>query len=121
MQTSSLSPNLVSLTKIAASVFVVFAIMAFVRIGLTSATVSNSLQYKDISSQLDEELVKKNNLEVQTSALSNSARIKTEAAAHNLVNAPTVLTISIPNDVLAYEDDNVSLVDSLNRLASTNQ
>lgn len=121
LNTSSISPNLVSLSKLVASVVVVFAIMAFVRIGLTTATVSNSIDSKEISTQIDNELVNKNNLEVQTSALSNSSRIKSAAANYNLVNSQANITVNLPQDVLVYDGNDVSLVESLNRLASTNQ
>lgn len=116
--TAVLSPMLLTLAKVAAAVVVVIAVLSFVRVGLTSATVSLGLNSQQISKNIDTELVNKNALEVQDSTLGNTGRIRQAAADYSLVSPATIETISLGQDVLAYdENNNVSLVESLNRVS----
>lgn len=117
-QTTALSPMLVTLTKVAAAVIVVIAIMAFVRVAMTSATVSTGLATQQISAQIDNELISKNGLEVQDSALSNSSRLRQAASQFNLVAPASVETINLEKDILDYQGNKVSLVGSLNNIAN---
>lgn len=120
MQSSALSPMFVTLAKTAATLVVVIAILAFVRVGFTSATVSTGLNSQEISNNIQTELVNKNALEVQDSTLGNSSRIRESASHYNLVTPAAIETINLGQDVLAYDDNkNVSLVESLNRVAGS--
>ena len=117
-QSSVSSPMLVTLAKFAAALVVLIAILAFVRVAMTTATVSNGLASQEISANIDTELINKNALEVQDSALGNSGRIKQAAAEYALVNPGVITVLNLGQDVLAYdENNNVSLVESLNRVA----
>lgn len=118
IHSSALSPMFLSLAKVAAVVVCVIAILAFVRVGLTSATVSTGLASQNITNKIEAELVNKNALEVQDSTLGNTARIRQAAAEYSLVAPASVETIVLDQDVLAYDENkNVSLVESLNRVA----
>lgn len=118
IHSSALSPMFLSLAKVAAVVVCVIAILAFVRVGITSATVSTGLASQNISNKIDAELVNKNALEVQDSALGNTAHIRQAAAEYSLVAPASVETIVLDQDILAYDENkNVSLVESLNRVA----
>lgn len=121
MQGAALSPMFVSMAKLFGVVVCFLAVICFVRVGLTAATVSQGIDSQQISAQLSEEQVKKNALEVQNSTLSNSGRIKQAAADYKLVSPAAMSTLTLSPDVLAYQGDKVSLVESLNRLAATKQ
>lgn len=115
---TAMSPMLLTLAKVAVAVIIVMAIMAFVRVAMTSATVSTGLNSQAISAQIDNQLIEKNALEVQDSALSNSSRVRQAAAQHNLVLPTKVETIYLDKDILDYSGDKISLVGSLNNLAN---
>lgn len=116
--TSALSPMLLTIAKVAAAIVVVIAVLSFIRVGLTSATVSIGLNSQQISKNIDAELVNKNTLEVKDSTLGNTGRIRQAAADYSLVSPASIETISLGQDVLAYdENNNVSLVESLNRVS----
>lgn len=122
ISTAALSPMFLTLAKVAAAVVVVVAVMAFVRVGLTSATVSTGLNSQLISNKIDSELINKSALEVEDSTLGNTSRIRQAAADLSLVAPSAIETINLSPDVLAYDENkNVSLVESLNRVAQLNQ
>ena len=116
MKSSAMSPMIVTLAKVVAVLVCLVAVLAFIRVGMTSATVSNGIASQDISKAIDNELVQKNALEVQDSSLANSGRIRQVASQYSLI-APSAITVfEMGQDVLAYDDNNhVSLVESLNR------
>lgn len=119
-KSAALSPILVTVAKFAAALVILIAVLAFVRVAMTSATVSNGLASQNISNSIDAELINKNALEVQDSTLSNSARIKQAAAEYSLVNPGAITVINLTPDVLAYDaNNNVSLVESLERVAKS--
>ena len=121
MKTSALSPMIVTAAKIAAVLVVLIAVLAFIRVGMTSATVSNGLASQGISKQIDNELVSKNALEVQDSTLANSGRIRQVASQYSLVVPSTIQVFELSPDVLAYDENNhVSLVESLDRVSKSN-
>ena len=114
------SPMLVTIAKFAAIFICLLAILAFIRVGLTSTTVSNGLSSQEISKQIDNELISKNALEVQDSTLANSSRIRQVASQYSLVTPGVIQVINLPQDVLALDDNNnVSLVESLKRVSGT--
>lgn len=120
LQTAALSPMLLTFAKTAAAIVLFVALMAFVRVGLTSATVSAGLNSKEISNNIQNELVKKSALEVEDSALGNSSNIRQKASDFNLVAPGAIETLNLGQDVLAYDENkNVSLVNSLNRVAGS--
>lgn len=121
MKTAAMSPMIVTLAKVAAVLVVLVAVLAFIRVGMTSATVSNGLASQEISKAIDGELVSKNALEVQDSSLANSGRIRQVASQYSLVVPSAIQVFDIGQDVLAYDDNNhVSLVESLDRAAKSN-
>lgn len=122
VKSATLSPMLLMVAKVAAAVVIVIAIMAFVRVGITSATVSLGLNSQQIQKNIETELVNKNALEVKDSTLGNTGRIRQAAADYSLVAPASIETISLSPDVLAYDsNNNVSLVESLNRVAQNSK
>ena len=118
MRTAVLSPMIVTAAKVAAVLVVLVAVLAFIRVGMTSATVSNGLASQEISKQINSELVSKNALEVQDSSLANSGRIRQVASQYSLVVPSAIQVFELGQDVLAYDENNhVSLVESLDRAA----
>ena len=114
------SSLLVTIAKFAAVFICLLAVLAFIRVGLTSSTVSNGLASQEVSKQIDNELISKNALEVQDSTLANSSRIRQVASQYALVTPGVIQVIDLGQDVLAYDENhNVSLVESLKRASGT--
>ncbi|MDO5329423.1 MAG: hypothetical protein Q4E88_04950 [Coriobacteriia bacterium] len=115
---AALSPMLLTAAKFAVAAVIVIAVAAFIRVGLSSATVSTGLNSQYLTSQIEQELSKKGALEVQDSTLGNTSKIRSEAAKLNLVAPAVIEQINLGEDVLAYDKNgNISLVESLNRVA----
>lgn len=120
MQTSALSPTLVTFAKFAAVIVVFIAIVAFVRVGLSAATISKGIESQQINAQINKELVNKNGLEVQDSTLGNSSKVRASAEKLGMVSPNIIEPIKLDKDVVAQDEEgNLSLVKSLNRLASS--
>ena len=120
MQSSVLSPMLITVAKFSTAIILVVACAAFARVGLSSATVSLGINSQEISSQIESELAMKNTLEVQDSTLGNSSRLRDKAAEYGLVAPTSIEQITLAPDPLCYDNDgNVSLTESLNRVANS--
>ena len=103
-QTPTLPANVVFLAKILAVVLVVAACIAFVRIGLSAATITTAMQSQQLSNQIDDARSVGATLEVSQSALSNPTRVKQEASSLNMSAPATVGTIEMEKDVVATDD-----------------
>lgn len=120
LQTSALSPTLLVFAKYAAAVVIFLAVVAFVRVGLSSATISKGIESQQISSQIETELTNKNALEVQDSVEGNSTKVRQAAEKLGMITPPSIETIKLEKDVVARNDDgDISLVESLNRIADS--
>ncbi len=94
---------------------VVFAVVACVRIGLTSATVSTAIASENTAAQVESARSTGNDLEVQESYLTNPTYVKNIASTQLGMAAPAeTTTISLADDVVATDaQGNLSLADSL--------
>ena len=98
-------------------ILAVFAVVAFVRIGFASATVTTSIQTDKINSQVEEIRSGSAHLEVTESSLSNPTTVKSTAVKKLGMYAPyEVNTIHLSDDVVAYDEaGNLSLARSMAR------
>lgn len=120
MQSSAMSPTLVTFAKFSAALVIFIALIAFVRVGLTSQTISKGIESQNITAQIDQELTTKNGLEVQASTLGNSSKVREGAEKLGMITPATIETIKLEKDVLAKnEDGSLSLVNSLDRLTDS--
>ncbi len=108
--TQTTPSTVVTLAKAAAVVLVVAALLCFVRIAISSATVSTSIESQQITSQINDARSGGTGLEVQQSSLSNPTRVKGEATRLKMAAPETVATIDLGTDVVATDDaGNLSL------------
>lgn len=111
---STVPVSVVFLAKAVAAVLIVLSLIAVVRIGLTSATITTSLQSQKISSQLATARSEGSSLEVSQSSLSNPTRVKAEANRLGMSVPETVAIIDLPQDVVSTDGSgNLSLSQSV--------
>ena len=112
---SALSPQVVFLAKMFMVALAIFAVVAFLRIGLASATVTTTLHTEEINAQVIDLRSGSAHLEVTESTLSNPVSIKTTATGQLGMKAPTeVDTVVLEPDVVVYDAaGNLSLARSL--------
>lgn len=79
------SPQIIALVKVGAVLLVALAVVCCVRLALTSATVSTSLESQQISQQISQIRHDSNALEVSQSTLSNPTHVKAAAAELGMV------------------------------------
>ena len=110
------SPQFVTLAKLAAVMLVAFAVVCCVRIALTAATVSTSIESQELTQQISQARKDGNALEVSQSALSNPTHVRAAAAELGMVEPPVTETIVLEPDVVATDEaGNLSLTRSLQR------
>lgn len=99
-----LSPNIILLSKIAAVVIIVFALLGFARVALASASVTTALSSDAMAAEIESVRAEGNSLEVQQTHLSNPTHIK-EVASTNLKmgEAATTLDLRLPKDVVTLD------------------
>ncbi len=95
--------NVVFLAKVVAVVLVVVSIIAFVRIGLTSATVATSMDSQTLSEQISEARASGESMEVSQSFMSNPTYLKMQAAALGMSAPETIDTIDLGVDIVACD------------------
>ena len=115
----SSSTSIVFLAKVAAAIIVVIAVLGFVRVTLSSATVTTALETQELSSQISTVRSEGSTLEVSHSALANPTRIRNMATAMGMAPAESVTYIDLNNDLIATDaDGNLSLSGSVARVIS---
>ena len=103
-QPASLPSNVVFLAKAVAVVLVVVALVAFVRIGLMSATISTTMQSSQLTSQISDARSSGAALEVSQSALSNPTKVKQQAGKLDMAAPETTGVITLDKDVVATDE-----------------
>lgn len=103
-QPASLPSNVVFLAKAVAVVLVVVALVAFVRIGLMSATVSTTMSSTQLSSQISDARSSGAALEVSQSALSNPTKVKQQAGKLGMAAPEATGVIELGKDVVATDE-----------------
>lgn len=112
---SQLSPQIVFLAKAFMVALAVFALVACVRIGLASATVTTSVATEQINATVNDIRSGSAHLEVTESSLANPTSMKTLASGQLGMSAPyEVATIVLEPDTVVYDEaGNLSLARSL--------
>lgn len=110
--------SIITLAKLFAAILVVFALLAFLRIGLASATVTTAVAAEEVSAEIESLRSKGSNLEVTESNLSNPTYIKSEATKLNMVTPAESTVVTLSQDVVATDaSGNLSLAASLKAAA----
>lgn len=118
-QASPLNPQLVTLAKIGAVVLAVVALICCVRVAFTAATVTSSISYDTLSTQISDVRSTTGDLEVRQSMLANSENLQRQAKGLGMVPATEVTSITLPEDVVQTDaSGNLSLSKSLAVAAS---
>lgn len=114
-QESSLPGGIAFAFLAAALVILLIGVVSVVRLGMYAATVETKLSTQQIESSLEEARYVGTTLEVQQTSLSGMARIKTAAAALEMVEPSDIIAITLPEDVVVTDAaGNLSLTGSIN-------
>ena len=104
--------------KVAACVIVVLAVLGFVRVTLSSATVATALETQHPSSQIDTARSEGSQLEVQQSSLANPTRIRIVASSLGMAAPSSTSVIDLSGDIVVTDEaGNLSLSGSAAALA----
>ncbi|MCI8469624.1 MAG: cell division protein FtsL [Eggerthellaceae bacterium] len=110
--------SVVTVARAIACVVVVLALLGFVRVTLSSATVATALESQQISSQIDTARSEGSSLEVQQSSLANPTRIRIVASSLGMAAPAATATIDLSGDVVVTDGaGNLSLSGSAAVLA----
>lgn len=113
----ALSPSHAFALKAAKATLVViiaFAGIGFGRISLASATVTEAMQARDIKNNMEDMRSSISDMQVEQSALSNPARIKSEAEALGMASPTTTNVLDLSGDVvMTGQNGELSLTESL--------
>lgn len=96
--------------KVAACVIVVLAVLGFVRVTLSSATVATALETQKLTSQIDVARSEGSQLEVKQSSLANPTRIRIVASSLGMAAPASTSVIDLSGDVVVTDEaGNLSL------------
>lgn len=107
----------VKVAKLTVAAVVIFAGIGFARISLSAATVTEALEAREVTRNLETIRSTINDLEVKQSFLSNPTRIKTAAAELGMASPATSTVIDLSGDIVVTDaEGNLSLTDSIEAL-----
>ena len=102
----------------ALAVCIAVAVVSLVRVQLTAMATETTIDQQKLSAQVSQLLSDNANLELQKSTLLAPASLKNSASQLGMHEAASVETITVPADVVAYNDDgSLSLSGTLERAA----
>ena len=112
---AGISPRILRVVSLCMLALAVFAVVAFVRIGFASATVTTSIETERLNTQVEEVRSGSAHLEVTESSLANPTVVKETAVKKLGMSAPyEVETIRLDSDIIAFDEaGNLSLARSL--------
>lgn len=100
--------------KVAVACAIAFSGIGVGRIALANATVVEAMQARDIKNNMEDMRSSISDMQVEQSALSNPARIKSEAEALGMASPVTSNVLDLSGDVVATgENGELSLTESL--------
>lgn len=100
--------------KMAAIVIVLVAVLSFVRIALTSSSVTTMIQSDALSAQISEARSAGTSLEMEQSVLKNPSAVKAQAKQLGMSAPSGATTITLEPDVVAINNgDTLSLSDTI--------
>lgn len=102
-QNPVLPSRTVFFVKVAVAALVAITLVAFVRIGLSTAATSASIQASELSMQIDEARSLGASLEVSQSVLSNPSEVKERAKKLGMSNPESTTTINLDADVVTTD------------------
>ena len=115
---AGVSARAVALFKIALAVCIAVAVVSLVRVQLTAMATETTIDQQKLSAQVSQLVSDNANLELQKSTLLAPASLKNSASQLGMHEAASVETITVPADVVAYNDDgSLSLSGTLERAA----
>ena len=115
----TLPQSIVTVAKLIVVAALVVAALCFVRVGLTAATVSTSIESDSLSAQIETARTVGGDLEVQQSQLSNSMHIRVKAASLGMAAPVDTQTIVLPADPVAVDGaGNLSLSESVSTMSN---
>lgn len=110
----TVSPQVVTFARVAIVCLVLFAVIAFARIAIHTATVNVMLENEEIAAQIDDIRSTSANLEVQQSTMGNPVNVKHDARKLGMSAPYATETLMLGQDVVAYDaEGNLSLSQSL--------
>lgn len=110
----AVSPQVVMMARVALVAIALFAVIAFARIGLHTATVNVMTRNDAIAAQIAEVRSTSSSLEVQESTKGNPTNIKRAAKKLGMSAPASTETLMIGEDIVALDDNgNLSLSKSL--------
>ncbi|MBO4365122.1 MAG: cell division protein FtsL [Eggerthellaceae bacterium] len=110
----TVSPQVVTLARVAIVVIALFAVIACARIAIHTATVNVMMRNDEIAAQIEEVRSTSASLEVQESTMGNPANVKRSAKKMGMYIPYTTETLMIGEDIVAYDEaGNLSLSKSL--------
>ena len=109
----------ITLAVAAAAILVVIALLGFVRVTLSSATIETAKETRALSSQISIARAEGSTLEVAHSTLSNPIRIREMASALGMAAPSNVTYINFGRDIVATDEaGNLSLSGTMDALAA---
>ncbi len=115
-QAMQLPMNIVAIAGVMAVVLVMFALLSFARVAISSATIDTSIQTQQIEKSLEEAKSAGNQLEVDACVVSNASSVKVRAKALGMSAPDGVEVIMLPQDVVAQDKSgNLLLGESIRR------
>lgn len=115
----SLSPQIKMAINLVAAAVIMFAVIAFIRVGLSAATVSAMSSTQELQNQIETMKSNDASLSVEASTLGNPNNVKSYAQDKLGMSQPaTTETITLSSDTVQFDDSgNLSLVKSLSSAA----
>ena len=114
--------NAAFVAAVVAIVLVLFTLLSFARVAISSATIAASMEAQEVSSQLEAARTEGNKLEVSESVLSNSTNIKEKATKLGMAAPAYVDTLTVERDVVATNSQgDLSLTESIRRASAAVQ
>lgn len=114
--------NIALVAAVVSTLLVVFALLSFARVAISSETIAISIESQGISSQIETERTAGNKLEVSESLLASSSNIKEKATKLGMTTAYYAETITLEQDVVAQDATGaLSLTESVRRASAAVQ
>lgn len=111
---ATLPSSIIGAAKVVVVVALVIAMVCCVRVGLSAASITTSIEANRLSTQIENARSYGSDLEVQQSRLSNSTHIRVEAASLGVTPPEKTVAVVLGADVVATDEaGNLSLSGSI--------
>lgn len=114
--------NIAIVAAFVAALLVVFTLLSFARVAISSATIAIAIESQDLSSQIETDRAAGNKLEVSESLLTNSSNIKANATKLGMAASYSSEVITLEQDIVAMNaSGDLSLTESFRRASAAVQ